>query len=72
MNNLKQNMAIPSTVNSNDAKVEKPKEYDYLDFEDNERRLEQLKTQNDLNRFKSLLDSNAQKEDPFFDMQSLI
>lgn len=59
MNNLKQNMAIPSTVNSNDVKVEKPREYDYLDFEDNERRLEQLKTQNDLNRFKSLLDSNA-------------
>lgn len=40
MNNLKQNMAIPSTFNNNDGKVEKPKEYDYLDFEDNERRLE--------------------------------
>lgn len=44
MNNLKQNMAIAPSQNLNDTQLEKPKEYDYLDFEDNERRLEQLKT----------------------------
>ena len=35
--------------------VEKPKEYDYLDFEANERRLKELTQPGKLDRFKNLL-----------------
>ena len=39
---------------------EQPAQFDYLDYQDNERRLEQLKTNTDLERFKTMLggDSN--------------
>lgn len=40
--------------------VEKPpKEYDYLDFEENERKLKELK-EKELSRFKSLLNSHPE------------
>ena len=41
---------------------QKPKDYDYLDFEENERRLKELTQPGKLDRFKSLLDN---KDDIF-------
>jgi hypothetical protein len=52
MANLKQNMGIEPVPEA------KNQEYDYLNYEENEQRLNQLKTNCDLDRLKSLLEDN--------------
>lgn len=62
MKNLKSQFQVEQSNRNNldvdgmaQENVAKPKEYDYLDFSENEKRLQQLTRPGNLDRFKNLL-----------------
>ena len=68
MSNLKSNMGLDQpgaggigsySGGTYQQELKKPQEYDYLDYKENENRLQQLQQELDLNRFKNLFDENG-------------